>query len=202
MLWKLKQLKFLIQKHDIRDAEALVVEALDWAAKYKGEVKEVVLWFGGLKLSKDRRSVMATKLPERMTRVRNEGTQKVDVTTPKDYLYEPDPAFIKAGLIDDLAHEYGLTLLHPKIAYLTGEAFVDTPLLKPYRVLGVAEMDYDAINDDLTRLNLGRIDSKARGVSINHREVRKLVRGRGDKRGLVVFTRVNNRPSAIIAEYL
>ena len=168
----------------------------------KGEVKEVVLWFGGLKLSKDRRAVMATKLPERMTRVRNEGTRKVDVTTPKDYLYEPDPAFIKAGLIDDLAHEYGLTLLHPKIAFLTGEAFVDTPLLKPYRVLGVAEMDYDAINDELTRLNLGRIDSKARGVSINHREVRKLVRGRGDKRGLVVFTRVNNRPSAIIAEYL
>jgi len=169
---------------------------------HKGEVKEVILWFGDLKLSKEGRSMMATKLPERMTRVRGEDTRKISVTVPRDYLYEPDPAFIKAGLIDDLAREYGLTMLHPKIAYLTGEAFVDTPLVKPYRVLSVTEMDYGVINDELTRLNLGSVDSKARGVSIDHKEIRKLVRGKGENRGLVVFTLVKNRRSAIIAEYL
>jgi len=169
---------------------------------HKGEVKEVVLWFGDLKLSKEGRSVIATKLPERMTRVRSTEVRKIKVTVPRDYLYEPDPAFIKAGLIDDLAHEYGLTLLHPKIAYLTGEAFVDTPLLKPYRILSVTEMDYSVINDELTRLNIGRVDSKARGVSIDHKEIRKLVRGGGERRGLVVYTLVKNRRTAIIAEYL
>ena len=168
----------------------------------KGEVKEVVLWFGDLKLSKEGRSMMATKLPERLTRVRSKGARKISVTVPRDYLYEPDPAFIKAGLIDDLAHEYGLTLLHPKIAYLTGEAFVDTPLLKPYRVLSVTGMDHGVINDELTRLNLGSVDTKARGVSIDHKEIRRLVRGKGEHRGLVVFTLVKNKPSAIIADYL
>jgi hypothetical protein len=169
---------------------------------HKGEVKEVVLWFGELKLSKEDRSIMATKLPERITRVRSKGAFKIRVTEPKDYLYEPDPAFIKARLIDDLAHEYGLTLLHPTIAYLTGEAFIDTPMVKTYRVLSVTEMDHDIINDELTRLNLGRVDSKARGVSIDHKEIRKLVRGRGENRGLVIFTLVNNKPSAIISDYL
>jgi hypothetical protein len=169
---------------------------------HKGEVKEVILWFGDLKLSKEEKSMIATKLPERITRVRSKGTRKISVTVPKDYLYEPDPAFIKAGLIDDLAHEYGLTLLHPKIAYLTGEVFVKTPMVKPYRVLRVTEMDYSVINSELTRLNLGSVDSKARGVSIDHKEIRKLVRGKGENRGLVIFTLVNKKPSAIIADYL
>jgi len=169
---------------------------------HKGEVKEVVLWFGDLKLSKEGRSVMATKLPERMTRVRSTEARKVKVTVPGDYLYEPDPAFIKAGLIDDLAHEYGLTLLHPKIAYLTGGAFVDTPLMKTYRVLSVTDIDCSVINEELTRLNIGRVDSKARGVSVDHKEIRRLVRGRGERSGLVVYTLVKNRRTAIIAEYL
>jgi hypothetical protein len=184
------------------DLSSIVYDCDVEVISHKGEVKEVVLWFGDLKLSKEGRSVMATKLPERITRVKSKVARRIKVTVPRDYLYEPDPAFIKAGLIDDLAHEYGLTLLHPKIAYLTGETFIDTPMVKPYRVLSVTEMDYGVINSELTRLNLGSVDSKARGVSIDHKEIRKLVRGKGENRGLVVFTLVNTRPSAIIADYL
>ena len=168
---------------------------------HKGEVKEVVLWFGGLKLAKEGRSMMATKLPERITLVKSQEARRIRATVPGDYVYEPDPAFIKAGLIDDLAHEYGLAPLHPKIAYLTGSVLVDSPLLKAYRVLDVTDIDYDVINDRLGELNIGRVDSKARGVSVDHKEIRRLVRGKGELRGLIIYTLVKNRRTAIIAEY-
>ncbi|MBN2336387.1 hypothetical protein JXL21_12575, partial [Candidatus Bathyarchaeota archaeon] len=125
---------------------------------YRGEVKEATLWFGDLKVDPDTRNVMATKLPERITLQKSKTQLNIEVTEPKTYLYEPDPAFIKAHLVDELAAQHGLTLLHPKIAYLTGDTGVDTPVLKAYRVLDTVGMDYGEINGALKGLGIGRVD--------------------------------------------
>ena len=63
-------------------------------------------------------------------------------------------------------------------------------------------MDYDVLNETLTALGIGRVDSKARGVKVDHKEIRRKVKGRGRDRALVVYTLVNNKPSAIIARYV
>ncbi len=55
----------------------------------RGEAKEVVLWFGKLKLDQEKKTVLATKLPEKLTMERI--TPKIEVTQVKKYLFEPDP---------------------------------------------------------------------------------------------------------------
>lgn len=167
----------------------------------KGEVKEAVLWFGGFKLNQHEKARLATKLPEKITRIKKE-TPQVGITLPQNYLYEPDPAFIKIQLVNNLAIEFNLKLIHPQIPYLTSLKLIDTPLLKPYRIHAITEMEYSEINNELSKLDIGIVDSKARGVKINHKEIRKYVKGKGHGVGVVIYTQVDFKPKAIICTYV
>ena len=168
---------------------------------YKGEVKEIMLWFGGFKIDSNKSQILATKLPEKITLVKAE--QKLDVKSSnlKKYLYEPDPAFIKAYLIEDLANKFKLTLINDKIAYLTGDESIDTPLLKKYLVKKVSNIEYKEINYSLSKLNIGKVDFKSRGVNIDLRNIHKKIHGNGRDKGLVIFTKIDGKKQAIICAY-
>lgn len=168
---------------------------------YKGEVKEVMLWFGNLKEKSDVNQIMATKLPEKNTLIKSKSKLDILQSSPKTYLYEPDPAFIKAHLIEDLAKEYGLNLINKKIAYLTGNEKIKTPLLNRYLVKGVVNLDFKEINTMLFELNIGRVDFKARGVKIDLRNIHKKIHGKGKNAGLVIFTKITEKNQAIICMY-
>ena len=168
---------------------------------YKGEVKEVVLWFGKFKTSLDKKVILATKLPEKITWIQKSKRYNVPVSEPRDFIYEPDPAFIKAHLISDIAEKYDLSQLHKKTAYLTGDSFIDIPILKCYHVLTYESLDYSSINKTLTTLNIGSVDLKAPGISVDLKRIQKSIRGNGRKKGLLILTKVLNKPSAIICEY-
>ena len=118
-----------------------------------------------------------------------------------DYLYEPDPAYIKARLIDTLAQQYDLTQIHPKIAYLTGEEKRGTPVLKTYEVMRVTSTEPAEINAALGELGIGRIDFKARGVRVDMKGIHKRIIGKGKRRGIVVFTVVGKKDRAVICRY-
>ena len=166
----------------------------------RGSVKEVILWFGGLKQSPDKHTKLATKLPEKITMERVEGL-KTRETDMQDYLYEPDPAFIKGWLVDTLAAEFDLTRIHPTLAYLTSSNRVRTPLLKPYRVLSVTENSPELISKALKELGIGMIDYKARGVKVDLKTIHKQIRGKGRDKGLVVFTKIGDKEKAVICKY-
>ncbi|MBC8463219.1 hypothetical protein H8D76_02555 [Candidatus Bathyarchaeota archaeon] len=166
----------------------------------RGEAKEVVLWFGKLKLDQEAKTVLATKLPEKMTMERDTHVRN-EITQVKNYLFEPDPAYIKARLIDTLAQCFELTQIHPKIAYLTGDERLRIPVLKTYEVMKVTSLDPDEINAALRELGIGRVDFKARGVRVDMKGIHKRIHGEGRRRGLVVFTVVGKNDAAIICSY-
>jgi len=168
---------------------------------YKGEVKEIVLWFGNFKINSEKNSIMATKLPEKITLIQDLINYSVPLSEPKKYVYEPDPAFIKAHLIGDIAKKYNLFQMSNKIAYFTSDSFIDTPILKSYRVLSYKNLDYDLINEVINELNLGKLDFKARGITIDLKNIHNIVKGNGKNNGLVIFTRISNKPCAIICKY-
>ena len=181
------------------------LDALDYdcdteVISYKGEVRDTVLWFGGFRADPARRRRLATKLPENLTLERGSGAPP-PVGAPAAFLYEPDPAFIKAGLVDDLARRFGLALLDRRLAYLTGDRRVDDPALSAYRVHRVLDPDYGAVSACLAELGIGRVDFKARGVGVDLKTVHRKVRGRGKKGGLVVFTRAEGRRVALVCGY-
>jgi SAM-dependent methyltransferase len=166
----------------------------------RGNVKEVVLWFGGLKQTPDKRSKFATMLPEKITREREEG-RKTRETELQEYLYEPDPAFIKGWLTDTLAAEFGLTRIHPTIAFLTGNNLVRTPLLNPYWVLSVTDNSPELINRAIRELGIGRIDFKARGVKVDLKNIHKGIHSSEKGKGLVVFTKIGDKEKSVICRY-
>jgi hypothetical protein len=168
---------------------------------YKGEVREVVLWFGRFKVNDERKTILATKLPEKITWEKKGNFDKIRVGSLYRFLYEPDPAFIKAHLIDDIASVFNLSLLNKRIAYLTGDSRVESPILKRYMVLGVSEIDSEVINKKLTDLNIGIVDLKARGVKIDLKMIHKSIRGLGKSKGLVIFSQVMNEKKAILCRY-
>ena len=168
---------------------------------YKGEVKEVMLWFGDFKIDSNKNQILATKLPEKITLIKEEQKLDVKLSNPKKYLYEPDPAFIKAHLIKDLANKFGLSLINDKIAYLTGDESIDIPILNKYLIKRVLNIEYKEINYSLSKLNIGKVDFKSRGVNIDLRTIHKRIRGKGRDKGIVVFTKVDGKKQAIICAY-
>ena len=61
--------------------------------------------------------------------------------------------------------------------------------------------DYVSINNTLSRLNIGKVDLKARGISVDLKSIQKSIHGNGRKKGLVILTKIINKPNAIICEY-
>ena len=167
----------------------------------KGEVKEIDLWFGSLKQYKDKKIIMATKLPEKIT-LEKQDTHLPEITELGNYLYEPDPAYIKAGLINTLAQVYQLTALNPHIAYLTGNQLKQTPTLKTYKVLAETSTEPTQINKALTEQNIGKIDFKTRGIEIDLKNIHKQIKSAGKNKGLVIYTIIGEKKRAVICHYL
>ena len=120
----------------------------------------------------------------------------------KKYLYEPDPAAIKAHLINELATTFKISTIHPQVAYLTSEKYIGTPWLKTYQVIDSCPVDFPRIKKILKKHEIHRIDCKARGLTLDLHKIQKELNSKGKNIGLVIFTWVNNKKTAIIAQYL
>jgi hypothetical protein len=79
-----------------------------------GDLKEAVLWFGPLKTTLRR----ATLLPAGHT-LTSGNEQRLPLSEPRGWIYEPDPAILRAGLVASLGAQLNACQLDPDIAYLT-----------------------------------------------------------------------------------
>ena len=156
----------------------------------RGELKEVVLWLGELRQGEGRR---ATVLPAGVSLwARGERAQ---VQTPGDFLYEPNPAVIRAGAVQDLAQNLELWQIDPEIAYLSGNALTPTPLARAWRILEHFPFDLKHLNRRLRAMRGQVVAVKKRGSPIEPEPFRKrLHKTRGGRPLIVILTRVRNRP--------
>ncbi|GAA1672151.1 50S ribosomal protein L11 methyltransferase [Citricoccus zhacaiensis] len=107
-----------------------------------------------------------------------------------DYLYEPDPAVIRAGLVADLIDReftaVGGRLLDEHIAYFCADDAVDTPFATGYRVLEVMPYKVKGLRRWVKETGVTRLDIKKRGVDVTPEELRRLLmsgQGKGSKGG-------------------
>ncbi len=161
-----------------------------------GELKEAVLWFGDLARTPVRR---ATLLPANVE-ITAAGVEAV-VHPPGGWLYEPDPAVIRAGAVADLAVQLGLWQIDPDIAYLSGDSLFPTPFARSWRIIEHLPFDLKALNRHLRALNGEVAAVKKRGSPIDPEAFRRrLFRQAGGRPLVVVVTRVGGRPWALICE--
>ncbi|MFC1997568.1 hypothetical protein ACFLXI_08195 [Chloroflexota bacterium] len=98
----------------------------------RGELKEAVLWFGTLK--RGRRQ--ATLLPGPHTMIDDGSIRQFERATsePRHFFYEPDPAVIRTGMVQNLMVELGAAQVDLEIAYLTADESIPTPFARVWEI--------------------------------------------------------------------
>jgi len=177
--------------HDVIPPEA---EA-EWIS-FGGDLKEAVLWLGGLAERPGRR---ATVLPSGV-RLWARGTRAA-VQAPGRFLFEPDPAVIRAGAVGDLAQMLNLWQIDEEIAYLSGDEALITPFARHWRILEHHSFDLKWLNQRLRAMRASVADVKKRGSPIEPEPFRRrLYRHPNGRPVVVVLTRVADRPWMLICE--
>ena len=164
------------------------VEA-EWVSDHR-EVKEAVLWSGHLATTRRRATVIGDGGLATLT---DDDDPGADVGPVSAYLYEPDGAVIRAGLVTAVAAIVGGHLVDEHIAYVTSPEPVRTPFARCYRVLEELPYREKQLKAALRERGVGRLTIKKRGVSVVPEELRKRLALRGDEEATLVLTRVAGR---------
>jgi SAM-dependent methyltransferase len=162
-----------------------------------GEVKEAVLWSPALATAARRATVIGHGGLVSLTEDDDPGA---DVGPVAAYLYEPDGAVIRAGLVTAVAAGVQGHLLDPRIAYVASDASYRTPFARSYRV--VAQLPYreKQLKAALRERNVGPLTIKKRGVDVVPEQLRQRLGLRGDEPATVVLTRVAGEGTALLVE--
>ena len=122
------------------------------------------------------------------------------LASPGTYLYEPDPAVIRAQLVATLADQIGAAQLDRTIAYLTADRAVATPFARCWRVLEWLPFNLKRLRARLTALDAGPVTVKKRGSPLDTDALARQLSGAGEHTLVVVLTRMRDQPVALICE--
>jgi hypothetical protein len=166
-----------------------------------GDVVEAGLWFGPLAPDGPGRSALVLR-GRRATTVRApaDGLPEVGAGEPGAYLYEPDGAVIRAGLVALVAAQTEGRLLDRTIAYVTADHLVPTPLATAYRVLEVMPFGLKRLRTALRERGVGRVTIKKRGTAVVPEQLRAQLGLRGDNEATIVLTRVRGSQQVLLVE--
>jgi hypothetical protein len=189
-----------------------------------GDVVEAGLWFGPLAPAGPGRSALVLRstagtgqgdgatAPGTVGRTLRTGPDDVDlvpdVGAVGGYLYEPDGAVVRAGLVAHAAAELGGRLVDRTIAYVTTDSPADAPrpgeaaLATGYRVLDVMPFNLKKLKAYLRERGVGRLTVKKRGTAVTPEQLRAQLALSGDAAATVVLTRVDWRQHVLVVEPL
>jgi hypothetical protein len=146
-----------------------------------GECKEATVWFGELASCRRR----ATRLPEGVTWTDRDASAidpgPAEVAPLGDWIFDPDPSLIRAGLLDGFARAHGLSRVSEGVDYLTGPDPVATPFLAAFAVREVSSLDLKHLRRMIERHDVGTLEIKVRGVGITPESLRARLKPRGSQ---------------------
>ena len=167
-----------------------------------GEVKEAALWSGGLATVRRRATVLGDGGLATVTDEDDPGAEAVGVREVGEFLYEPDGAVIRAGLVTAVAAGVGGGLLDEQIAYVTADGAFRTPFARGYRVIEELPYRERALRAALRERGIGRLTIKKRGVAIVPEELRRRLSPQGPNEATIVLTRVADEGTCLLVQPL
>lgn len=170
----------------------------------EGDVVEAGLWFGPLAPEGAGRSALllgpagATVL----TGDREPGAPPAPAPhgDVQAYLFEPDGAVIRAGLVDRICAAVDGHLVDPAIAYVTAPRLVRTPLARAYRVVDRIPFGLKRLRSYLRQRSVGRVTIKKRGTAVDPQDLRRRLDLRGPDEATLVLTRVGGVQTVLVVE--
>jgi hypothetical protein len=175
-----------------------LVELADFNAEVEfislnGELKEAVLWFGSLKSTSRR----ATILPGGYT-LTVDHQDKLLLSEPRAYLYEPDPAILRAGFVEMLGTRLDAFQLDPQIAYLTGDHLHESPFARVWPVEDWMPFQLKRLRAYLRERGIGKVTVKKRGSPLQPEELIRDLRLDGNEEKTLFLTQLQDRPIVVI----
>jgi hypothetical protein len=173
----------------------------------QGDVAEVGLYFNALKRPSVRRAALVLGdggAAELVAETDFGAGAEPRIGPLEGFLYEPDGAVIRAGLVAELAERLGGALVDPHIAYICAPQLVQTPFAKAYRVLEVRPYNVKALRAWVREQGIGVLDIKKRGASVTPEELRRVLLA-GQRKGAtakatLVLTRIGDDRVAAVVE--
>lgn len=164
-----------------------------------GELKEARLWGGPLASTCRRATLLHTDAtPPTTFATPNPTSPPAPLSTPAAYLYEPDPAIIRAGLVSDLALAIGAAQFDAQIAYLTSAALIVTPFARAWPIFEWFPFGLKTLRARLRAYDAGEVTVKKRGSPLDCDRLARELRGKGRQALTVVLTQVAAQPAVLI----
>jgi SAM-dependent methyltransferase len=163
-----------------------------------GELKDCVLWFGPLRTAGRR----ATLLPAGLTLFSDEPPPLASISPIGEYVFDPDPAVVRAGLAGLLAGRLGVRPADYTVALFTGSQPIRSPFVTAYRVEWAQHYHPRRLNEYLRQRHVGRVTPVQLGSRIDPREVVKRLKLAGPEHRFVILTQAAGEQTMIVAERL
>ncbi|MFR9774745.1 THUMP-like domain-containing protein [Micromonospora sp. MS34] len=160
-----------------------------------GDLVEAALWCGAL-----------AEVPRRATVLRGDrahvlsgaGDAGAPVGPVRRFLYDPDPAVVRAHLVAELAGELAAALADPAIAYLYADPAGPTPFARCLEVTDVLPFSLKRLRALLRERRVGRVEILKRGSALEPEKLRRDLRLAGEGSASLVLTRVADAPTVLV----
>ncbi|WP_026931008.1 class I SAM-dependent methyltransferase [Glycomyces tenuis] len=161
------------------------------------DVVEACLWLGEAAEVRRRASVRRDGAWHEMT---GTGRARAETGEVAAYLYEPDGAVIRAGLVAELAEGLEAHTGHEDIAYLYADELRATPFARAWKVEEVWPLNPKKLRGLLAERRIGRLTIKQRGTGIVPADLRKQLKLKGPNEATLVATRLGERHVAVLCQ--
>ncbi len=171
---------------------------------WEGDVVECALWWGPLVRTAGRSAALlrATGPAVVVTEADTDGDAPplVNLADLGGWLYEPDKAVLRAGLVGALTAATDGAELDAGVGYVGSSRSVDVPFAKRYAVVEAMPFNVKALRGWLRDHGIDRLTIKKRGVSVDADLLRRQLRlpAKGHQEATVVLTRVRSNQVALI----
>ncbi|OHX05697.1 methyltransferase domain-containing protein [Micromonospora sp. WMMB235] len=126
------------------------------------------------------------------------GAQEAPVGPVRRFLYDPDPAVVRAHLVAELAADLDATLADPSIAYLYADEARPTPFARCLEITDVLPFSLKRLRALLRERCVGRVEIRKRGSALEPEKLRRDLRLSGDEAAGLALTRVAGDPTVLV----
>lgn len=117
------------------------------------------------------------------------------------YIYEIEPAMLRAGALEAIARELGAYLFDPQVSWLVSEQLLRHPLAEVFHITDAEKFSLKRLQKYLTDHQIGILEIKKRNSAVEPEILRKQLKLAKSKNEITVFiTRRNAVPTMIMAE--
>jgi hypothetical protein len=139
-------------------------------------------------------------LPAGVTLVADNPIPMPLVSPAQEYVFDPDPAIVRAGLASQLAAELGVFPLDHTVALFTGRETTRSPFLTPFRIERSTRFHPGRLRDHLRTQRVGRVTAIKRGSTIDTEKLMKSLKLEGEEHRVIILARIGGEETMFIGE--